>query len=116
MAKVRDRNRIPAIMRQIKRMNERKAVVGVFDDAPNLVRIAQMNEFGVDQPMTAEMRKRMFALAKEYGAPTAHSERGGSACRSVRFFGLVPMSEIKFAEAPREVAKMMAANRTLTKR
>ncbi len=112
MVRVRDKNRIPAIMRQIKRMNERKAVVGVFDDAPNLVRIAQMNEFGVDQPMTAAMRQRMFALAREHGAPTDRIPREGERFRvperSFLRAGADESEDPARQEAPREVAKMMA--------
>lgn len=70
MAKVRDRNRIPEILREIARINQREARVGVFDDAPNLVRIAEMNEFGVDQQLTPALHKRLRALAREYGAST----------------------------------------------
>ena len=70
MAMVRDRNRIPNVLREITRINQREARVGVFDDAPNLVRIAEMNEFGVDQVMSDDLHKRLRALAREYGAPT----------------------------------------------
>jgi len=70
VAKVRDRNRIPNVLREIARINQREARVGVFDDAPNLVRIAEMNEFGVDQTVTPELHKRLRALAREHGAPT----------------------------------------------
>ena len=112
MAMVRDRNRIPNALKEIARINQREAQVGVFDDAPNLVRIAQMNEFGVDQPMTAAMRKRMFALAKEYGAPTDRIPREGERFRvperSFLRAGADESEDQVRQEAPREVAKMMA--------
>lgn len=70
MAQVRDKNRIPKVLKEIARINQREARVGVFDDAPNLVRIAELNEFGVDQQLDETLHKRLRALAREYNAPT----------------------------------------------
>lgn len=70
MAQVRDKNRIPKVLKEIARINQREARVGVFDDAPNLVRIAALNEFGVDQQLDETLHKRLRALAREYNAPT----------------------------------------------
>lgn len=70
MAQIRERNRIPGVLRQIARINEREAHVGVFEDIPNLARIAALNEFGVDETVTPELYQRLRALAKEHGAPT----------------------------------------------
>jgi len=70
MAKVRDKSRIPNILRVIARINQREARVGIFEDAPRLVQVAAANEFGVDQPVTPELHKLLRLLAREYGAPT----------------------------------------------
>ena len=71
MAKVvRDVNRIPKVLAQLNRMRVRRAEVGIFEDAPKLVTIAAINEFGMDQVVSADLHKRLRALAREYGAPT----------------------------------------------
>lgn len=112
MAMVRDRNRIPNVLREIARINQREARVGVFDDAPNLVRIAEMNEFGVDQTVTPELHKRLRALAREYGAPTDTIPKVGERFRvperSFLRAGADESEDQVRQEAPREVAKMMA--------
>ena len=71
MAKVRDRNRIPNVLREIARINLREARVGVFEDkSRSLALIAKMHEFGVDQVLTDDLYKRLRALARTYNAPT----------------------------------------------
>lgn len=71
MAKVvRDVNRIPKALGQLNRMHVRRAEVGIFEDAPKLVTIAAVNEFGMDQVVSADLHKRLRALAREHGAPT----------------------------------------------
>ena len=111
MTMVRDRNRIPNVLREIARINQREARVGVFDDAPNLVRIAEMNEFGVDQTVTPELHKRLRALAREYEAPTDTLPKVGERFRvperSFLRAGADESEDQVRQEAPREVAKMM---------
>ena len=71
MAKVvRDVNRIPKVLAQLNRMRARRVEVGIFEDAPKLVTIAAINEFGMDQVVSADLHKRLRALAREHGAPT----------------------------------------------
>lgn len=112
MATVRDRNRIPYILREILRANEREARVGVFDDAPNLARIAEMNEFGVDQELTPELHKRLRALARKYNAPTETLPKPGDRFRvPERSFlrGTADQSGELVAQAARQATlKMMA--------
>mgnify|MGYP001256719410 CR=1 FL=1 len=81
MAKVRDRNRIPRALKEINRMKMREVKVGIFDDAPRLVTIAAINEFGTDQVVTADLHKRLRALADEHGAPTDALPREGERLR-----------------------------------
>ena len=82
MAKVRDRNRIPNVLREIARINQREARVGVFEDmSPSLARIAEIHEFGVDQVLTDDLHKRLRALAVEYNAPTESLPKPGERFR-----------------------------------
>lgn len=81
MAKARDRNRIPQALREIRRMNEREARVGIFDDAPALANIARLNEFGVDIPVTAALAGKLRALADEHGVDKTGLPREGDRLR-----------------------------------
>src|SRR5690606_18450006 len=67
---VTDVNRIPKVLAQLNRLNVRKIEVGIFEDAPSLVNIAAMNEFGVDIPVDAKVHRHLRMLAREHGAPT----------------------------------------------
>ena len=82
MAKVvRDVNRIPKALGQLNRMRVRRSEVGVFEDAPSLVNIAAMNEFGVDIPVDAKVHRHLRMLAREHGAPTETLPREGERLR-----------------------------------
>lgn len=81
MARVRDRNRIPEALKQIARVNQLEARVGIFDDAPGLANIARLNEFGVDITVTAAFARKLRALADEHNAPTDGLPREGDVLR-----------------------------------
>jgi len=78
---VRDVNRIPKALGQLNRMRVRRAEVGIFEDAPSLVNIAAMNEFGVDIPVDAKVHRHLRMLAREHGAPTETLPREGERLR-----------------------------------
>jgi len=78
---VRDVNRIPKALGQLNRMHVRRAEVGIFEDAPRLVTIAAVNEFGMDQVVSADLHKRLRALAREHGAPTNTLPKEGERLR-----------------------------------
>lgn len=82
MAKVvKDVNRIPKALAQLNRMRARRVEVGIFEDAPSLVNVAAMNEFGTDIPVDAELHRRLRMLAREHNAPTDTLPREGERLR-----------------------------------
>src|SRR5690606_24729866 len=78
---VTDVNRIPKVLAQLHRLNVRKVEVGIFEDAPSLVNIAAMNEFGVDIPVDVKVYRHLRMLAREHGAPTETLPREGERLR-----------------------------------
>src|SRR5690606_22823794 len=78
---VKDVNKIPKALAQLNQLKIRQAKVGIFDDAPSLVNIAAMNEFGVDIPVDAKVHRHLRMLAREHGAPTETLPREGERLR-----------------------------------
>jgi len=78
---VKDVNRIPKALHQLNRMQARQVKVGIFDDAPKLVSIGAMNEFGIDIPVDAELHRKLRVLAREHGAPTDTLPKEGERLR-----------------------------------
>lgn len=78
---VKDVNRIPKALHQLNRMQARQVKVGIFDDAPKLVAIGAMNEFGTDIPVDAELHRKLRMLAREHGAPTDTLPKEGGRLR-----------------------------------
>jgi len=78
---VKDVNRIPKALHQLNRMQARQVKVGIFDDAPKLVAIGAMNEFGADIPVDAELHRKLRMLAREHGAPTETLPKEGERLR-----------------------------------
>ena len=78
---IKDINRIPRALRQLNRMQTRRVKVGIFADAPQLVAIGAMNEFGTDIPVDAELHRKLQMLAREHGAPTDTLPKEGEQLR-----------------------------------
>src|SRR5690606_28116948 len=78
---VKDVNKIPKALAQLNRLKIRQVKVGIFDDAPSLVNIAAMNEFGVDIPVDAKVHRHLRMLASQHGAPTETLPREGERLR-----------------------------------
>lgn len=108
---IKDTNRIPRALHQLNRMQTRKVKVGIFDDAPKLVSIGAMNEFGVDIPVDAELHRKLRMLAREHGAPTETLPKEGERLRiPERSFLRATMDEKQddiVDAAPEEIAGMM---------
>src|SRR5690606_9744000 len=108
---VTDVNRIPKVLAQLNRLKARKVEVGIFEDAPSLVNIAAMNEFGVDVPVDAKVHRHLRMLAREHGAPTETLPREGERLRiPERSFLRATLDEREddVAEAaPEHIAAMM---------
>src|SRR5690606_15559680 len=108
---VKDVNRIPKALHQLNRMQVRQVKVGIFDDAPKLVAIGAMNEFGTDMPVDAELHRKLRMLAREHGAPTDTLPKEGERLRiPERSFLRATMDEKEddvAAAAPEEIAGTM---------
>src|SRR5690606_36754621 len=78
---VKDVNRIPKALHLLNRMQARQVKVGIFDDAPKLVAIGAMNEFGTDMPVDAEVHRKQRMLARGHGAPTDSLPKDGERLR-----------------------------------
>lgn len=81
MVKIRDTNHIPKLLRELKKLHDRHAEVGVFEDAPGLVAIAEMNEFGIDIRVTDEFSRMLHALADEHGLDKSMLPKAGDVLR-----------------------------------
>ena len=108
---VKDVNKIPKALAQLNQLKIRQAKVGIFDDAPSLVNIAAMNEFGVDIPVDAKVHRHLRMLASQHGAPTETLPREGERLRiPERSFLRATLDEREddVAEAaPEHIAAMM---------
>jgi len=78
---VKDVNKIPKALAQLNQLKIRQVKVGIFDDAPKLVAIGAMNEFGTDIPVDAELHRKLRMLAREHGAPTNTLPKEGERLR-----------------------------------
>lgn len=78
---VKDVNKIPKALAQLNQLKIRQAKVGIFDDAPKLVAIGVMNEFGTNIPVNADLHRKLRALIREYGAPTDTLPKEGGQLR-----------------------------------
>ena len=78
---VKDVNKIPKALAQLNRLKIRQVKVGIFDDAPKLVAIGAMNEFGTDIPVDAKLHRKLRMLAREHGAPTNTLPKEGERLR-----------------------------------
>lgn len=78
---VKDVNKIPKALTRLNQLNTRQAKIGIFDDAPKLVTIGAMNEFGINIPVNAALHRRLRALAREYDAPTDTLPKEGEQLR-----------------------------------
>jgi len=78
---VKDVNKIPKALAQLNQLRIRQVKVGIFDDAPKLVAIGAMNEFGTDIPVDAELHRKLRMLAREHGAPTDTLPKEGERLR-----------------------------------
>lgn len=78
---VKDVNKISKALAQLNQLKIRQVKVGIFDDAPKLVAIGVMNEFGTNIPVNAELHRKLRLLAREYGAPTDTLPKEGERLR-----------------------------------
>lgn len=76
-AAVKDVNLIPSLRGELERTSRRRAVVGIFDDAPYLVKIGTLNEFGTRIQVDAKMALRLRLLATANNYPTDSLPREG---------------------------------------
>lgn len=108
---VKDVNKIPKALAQLNQLKIRQVKVGIFDDAPKLVAIGAMNEFGTDIPVDAELHRKLRVLAREHGAPTDTLPKEGERLRiPERSFLRATMDEKEddvVAAAPKEIARTM---------
>ncbi len=108
---IKDTNRIPRALRQLNRMQTRRVKVGIFADAPQLVAIGAINEFGTDIPVDAELHRKLQMLAREHGAPTDTLPKEGEQLRiPERSFLRATMDEKQddvVKTAPGEISDMM---------
>lgn len=77
MARVKDFNRIPGLMKEFAKANRRQVEVGIFEDAPFLVTIGVKNEFGTRITVNDALAKKLRAMARENGHPTDNLPKPG---------------------------------------
>ena len=77
MAVIKDVNRIPGLRKEFRRANRRRTEVGIFEDAPALVKIGVLNEFGVRVRVDEALARGFLAWAKENNYPTDNLPREG---------------------------------------
>lgn len=77
MAAIRDINRIPQLRKDFGKTNKRRVEVGIFDDAPSLVKIGVLNEFGTRVRVDATLARGLRALAEKNNYPTDNLPKEG---------------------------------------